>query len=515
MIEDAMDGTIRVRFAPSPNGPLHLGNARTALFNWLFARHTGGKFILRVEDTEMDRAKTNFEKQLIDDLVWLGLTWDEGPNESGPGETGEFGPYRQSKRLEIYLNHTIQLLADGKAYRCFCTQEELEAERQQAIARQKPQIYSGRCRNLPKSEIKENLVRGKSYSVRLKLPDHPIRFHDVARGDLEFAPASIGDPILVHSAQGGAGAARPGVPVDNYVVAVDDALMGITHVIRGDDHIANTSRQVAIFEAFEWKVPQYVHLPTILGPDGERLSKRHGATTMANFREMGYMPEALVNHLVLLGWSAEDGTSETFEPDELVRAFSLERVARDPVICDFEKLHDLNRHYMKQAAPSRLTSLCWEYFGGYLPDKEQASDKVLVWFSLMISMYAPSVNRLDEIPAKAAFIFHVDPNLVRENQENAAVLESPTASVVLNELATLVRAHDGPVTAQDLTGWMKGVKESTGVRGNALDYPVRIALTGTTSEQDLDKLIPLIEQGAALNIGILSVRQRLEEFLGV
>src|SRR3974390_3183090 len=206
-----MDETIRVRFAPSPTGPLHLGNARTALFNWLFARHTGGKFILRIEDTDMSRSKMNFEKQLIDDLAWLGLTWDEGPNEKDPGETGEFGPYRQSKRLEIYSNHTIQLLADGKAYRCFCTEEELERERQQAIAQQRPQVYSGRCRNLSRAEIKENLMKGKGYSVRLKTPDHPIRFHDVVRGDLEFAPETVNDPVLVHSAQGGAGAARPGV----------------------------------------------------------------------------------------------------------------------------------------------------------------------------------------------------------------------------------------------------------------------------------------------------------------
>jgi glutamyl-tRNA synthetase/nondiscriminating glutamyl-tRNA synthetase len=506
MIEGAMDGTIRVRFAPSNTGPLHVGNARTALFNWLFARHAGGKFILRIEDAEMDRSKTNFEKQLIDDLVWLGLTWDEGPNENDPGETGEFGPYHQAKRLETYSNHTIQLLADGKAYRCFCTQEELEEERKHGR-----QVYSGRCRNLSKAEIKENLLRGKRYTVRLRLPDHPIRFHDVVRGDLELAPQTVGDPILVHSAQTGS----PGMPVDNYVVAVDDALMGITHVIRGDDHISITPMQVAICEAFGWKVPQYVHLPTILGPDGQRLSKRHGATTIANFREMGYLPEALVNHLALLGWSSKAGASDAFNPDQLVGAFGLEHITENPAIFDFEKLHCLNRHFMKHAAPSRLTSLCWEYFGGYLPEKEQASDDVLVWFYLMVSLFTPSVNRLDEIPAKAAFIFHMDPNLARTDGENAAVLESPSAGVVLNELASRVRAHEGPITAPNFSGWMKDLQESTGVRGSGLDHPVRIALTGTTSGPEFDKLVPLIEQGAALNLGILSVRQRLDQFLAV
>jgi nondiscriminating glutamyl-tRNA synthetase len=516
MIESDMEsGTIRVRFAPSPTGLLHVGNARTALFNWLFARRMGGKFVLRIEDTDLERSKSTYEKKLIEDLVWLGLNWDEGPNENDPGETGGFGPYRQSKRFDIYTSHTAQLLAEGKAYRCFCTSEELDEERRRAIEDSRPQIYSGKCSKLNKQVIKENLLRGKTYAVRLKIPDQPIRFHDIVRGDLEFAADTIGDPILVRSAKGGTAGASPGVPVYNYVVTIDDALMGITHVIRGDDHISNTPKQVAIYEALGLKVPEFAHLSAILGPDRERLSKRHGATSMSAFREMGYLPEAMVNYLSLLGWGSEEGSSEILTAAQLVKAFSLERVSKAPAIFEFEKLNSMNRHYMSLAPPGRLAALCWDFFGGLLPEKEEASDAVLVWFFHVIGLFVPSVNHLDEIPAKAAFIFHMDPNLARADQENAAVLAEGSAQTVLNELANHVRAHAGPVSATDFSGWLDNIKEATGIQGNELYHPVRIALTGTHSGPEFDNLIPLIEQGVELNLGIPSVRQRLDAFIGV
>lgn len=508
-------GTIRVRFAPSPTGLLHIGNARTALFNWMFARHTGGKLILRIEDTDLERSKSAFERQLIQDLVWLGLTWDEGPNEDDPGETGDFGPYRQSKRLEIYTSHMAQLLAENKAYRCFCTPEELEAERQEAIANQRPQVYTGKCRDLGKLEIKENLLRGKTYSVRLKIPDHPIRFYDVVRGDLEFAPETVSDPVLVRSARGGTAGASPGMPVYNYVVSVDDALMGITHVIRGDDHITNTPKQVAIYEALGWKVPQFAHLSAILGTDRERLSKRHGPTSISSFREMGYLPEAMVNHLALLGWGAQDGAGGIFSPEQLVRQFSLERISPGPAIFDFEKLDTLNRHYMKQAPPARIVAACWDYFGGLMPEKELASDEVLVWFFRVVSLFVPSVSHLDEIPAKAASIFHMDANLARADQENAAILSVDSAHVVLTELANRAREHVGPLTAADFSSWINEIKEVTGAREDEIYQPVLIALIGTCSGPEFDKLIPVIEQGAELNLGIANVQQRLDQFIGV
>jgi glutamyl-tRNA synthetase/nondiscriminating glutamyl-tRNA synthetase len=452
---------------------------------------------------------------MIEDLVWLGLTWDEGPNENDPAETGEFGPYHQSKRTEIYSSHVAQLLAESKAYRCFCTPEEIEEERRRAIDEHRPQIYSGKCRKLSKNDAKENLLRGKTYAVRLRIPEHPIRFHDIVRGDLEFAPDTISDPVLVRSARGGSAGANPGVPVYNYVVTVDDALMGITHVIRGDDHISNTPKQVAIYEAFGWKTPQFAHLSTILGHDRERLSKRHGATSMSAFREMGYLPETMVNYLALLGWGAEDGKTETFSAAQLVEAFSLERLSSNPAIFDYEKLNAMNRHYMKQVPPGRLAALCWDYFGGLLPEKEEAPDSVLVWFFHVMGLFVPSVSHLDEIPAKAAFVFHMDPDLARANPENATALSAGSVQTVLNEFANHARAHAGPITAADFSGWMSQIKQATGVDGEQLSDPIRIALTGTRSGPELEKLIPLIEQGVELNLGIPSVRDRLDAFVGV
>jgi glutamyl-tRNA synthetase/nondiscriminating glutamyl-tRNA synthetase len=508
-------GKIRVRFAPSPTGLLHVGNARTALFNWLFARRMGGKFILRIEDTDLERSDYRYEKKIMEDLLWLGLEWDEGPNADGPGETGTYGPYRQSRRLEKYTQHTDFLLAAGKAYRCFCTPEELEEERKKAIVNQGSQVYSGKCRSLNELQIAQNISNGKPFAVRLKIPDHPIRFHDLVRGDLEFAPETVSDPILVRSAEGGSAGASPGVPVYNYVVTVDDALMDITHVIRGDDHISNTPKQVAIYEAFSWPVPQFAHLSTILGPDRERLSKRHGASSMASFREMGYLPEALINYLALLGWGAEDGKTEVFAPPELVRAFSLERVTPSPAIFDFEKLNWLNRHYMKLSEPARLAALSWDYFGGLLPEKHEASDAVLVWFFHVVALFASKVSHLDALPANAAFIFRLDPSLSRADPENAAVLSAESTQTVLTELADRIRARQGPVTAENFANWMNEVKVATGVKGKDLYHPVRIAITGSHSGPEFDKLIPLIEQGATLGLGIPSVRDRIEQFVGV
>jgi glutamyl-tRNA synthetase len=528
-----------------------VGNARTALYNWLFARRTGGQIILRIEDTDLERSEPRFERQLIEDLRWLGLDWDEGPCRTGGSfeeVPGAYGPYRQSERLAIYAEHTERLLAEGKAYRCFCTPEELGAERKRTVEQQGPQVYSGRCRDLPPAEIEQNLAAGKPFAVRLKIGTEPLRFHDLVRGDVEFPAESVSDPILVRSAAGGAGGVSAGVPVYNYGCTVDDALMRITHVIRGDDHISNTPKQVAIYQAFGWPVPEFAHLSTILGADRERLSKRHGATSISTFREMGYLPEALVNYLALLGWGAEDGKTETFTLEELTRAFSLERVTPSPAVFDFDKLNWLNRHYIKQAEPERLAALAWGYFAkgwglkgmGFGPDIEpsteagalapegcipegspailafaEASEPVQDWFARLVALFAPAVDRLDQLPEKAGMIFGFDPEAARIEEENAAVLAADSTRTVLSELAARVRAHAGHVTPEGFKAWMNEVKAAAGVKGPALFHPVRIALTGTHSGRELDRLIPLIEEGAALGLGVPSVRQRIERFVGV
>jgi nondiscriminating glutamyl-tRNA synthetase len=509
---------IRVRFAPSPTGLLHVGNARTALFNWLFARHTGGNFILRIEDTDAERSEPRYEKKLIEDLKWLGLDWDEGPNELGnkganksdPGK-GDYGPYRQSDRLPIYATYAEKLLKEEKAYRCFCSVEDLEAERKMLAERHLPQVYSGRCRDLNPKILRRNLGAGMSYAIRLKIGEEPLRFEDLVRGKVEFQAEAVSDPILVRSGT----EIVPGVPVYNYVVTVDDALMKISHVVRGDDHISNTPKQVAIYEAFGWPVPVFAHLSTILGSDRERLSKRHGATSIASFREMGFLPEALVNYIGLLGWGAEDGKTEIFTVPELVKQFTLERVTPSPAVFNFDKLNWLNRHAIKASSPVRLAAMAWEYFGGLLPEKFDASDEVLVWFVRLVELFSPSVDHLDQLTAKALFLFGFDPEVARGREENADVLSADTTRTVLSELAARVRAHHDAVTAEIFEIWMDEIKEASGVSGAALYHPVRIALTGTHSGPELDLLIPIIEEGATLGIGVPSIRQRVEKFVGV
>jgi glutamyl-tRNA synthetase len=539
----AMTNTIpRVRFAPSPTGLLHVGNARTALYNWLFAHRHGGLFLLRIEDTDLERSEVRYETQLIEDLHWLGLHWDGGPGAEYEPDTGDHGPYRQSERLHIYAEHTERLLAEGKAYRCFCTPEELEAERKHAAVTHGSQVYSGRCRNLAQEEIDRNLAAGKQFAVRLRIPDHPLRFNDIVRGPVEFAAETVSDPVLVRSASGASG----GVPVYNYVVTIDDALMGITHVIRGDDHISNTPKQVAIYEAFGWPVPQFAHLSTILGPDRERLSKRHGATSISVFRQMGYLPEAMANYLALLGWGAEDGKTETFTLEELVPLFSLERVTASPAIFDFDKLNWLNRHYIKLADPDRIAKLAerqfilqkpgifplWSSNELYtaetiallasldppihldIPSQEEIAQRK-AWLAQLLALFLPKVDYLAQLPVKAAFIFGIDPDAAHADPENSAILSTDSARAVLSELAGRVRAHTGKVTADDFKTWINEIKSATGANGKDLYHPIRIALTGSHSGPEFDKIIPLIEEGAAMGIAIPTVHDRIEQFVGV
>jgi glutamyl-tRNA synthetase/nondiscriminating glutamyl-tRNA synthetase len=511
------DRKIRVRFAPSPTGLLHVGNARTALYNWLVARRTGGVFVLRIEDTDVERSEARYEAQLMEDLRWLGLDWDEGPArpDDASDEKGDYGPYRQSERLAIYAEHTERLLRDGKAYPCFCTAEELEAERKQALAEQRSLVYSGRCRRLSPEEVKEKIAAGALFAVRLKIEDHPLRFHDLVRGEVEFPHESVSDPVIVRSATSDEGGESEGIPVYNYVVTIDDALMEITHVIRGDDHISNTPRQVAIYEAFGWPQPEFAHLSTILGEDRERLSKRHGATSVSTFREMGYLPEALVNYLALLGWGAEDGKTETFTLEELTHAFSLDRVTASPAVFDFSKLNWLNRHYLKQASPDRLVALSWGYFADRMHQQEIPPEPIKKWFEKLLALFVPHVDHLDQLPAETAPVLGFDAEAARANPENAAVLASDSARTVLTEFALRVRTHSGPITPEVFKSWISEIKDATGIKGKDLFHPIRIALTGSHSGPEFDKLVPLIEAGSMLGLGIPSVRDRVESFVGV
>src|SRR6202789_1132062 len=464
--------TPRVRFAPSPTGLLHVGNARTALYNWLFARHTGGEFLLRIEDTDVERSEARYETQLIEDLRWLGLDWTEGPQIGGP-----YAPYRQSERLDIYRQHTERLLGEGKAYRCFCTAEELEQERQSAIREQRVQAYSGKCRALKGSEGEARAAAGKTFAVRLAVPDAPLRFHDIVRGDVEFASETVSDFILVRSS---------GMPVYNYVVTIDDALMRITHVIRGDDHISNTPRQVAIYQAFGWRLPEFAPLSTILGSDRERLSKRHGATSVASFREMGILPQALANYLALLGWGAEGGTRETFTREELIAEFKLERVTPSPAVFDWDKLHWLNRHVIKQTPLPELRALSWPYFVALHTLPSVVTAAIEDWFDRVLELFLPAVDQLQELPEKSAALWNPAP----VNQDDATLLASETGERVVRAFTAKILAETSSLTPQRFKELMNEVKAETGVKGKDLFHPVRIILTGAHSGPEFDKLIP-------------------------
>ena len=493
---------MRVRFAPSPTGQLHVGNARTALFNWLFARQKHGTMVLRIEDTDLERSEARYETQLLDDLKWLGLDWDEGPDVGGP-----YASYRQSDRLEIYRDHAERLLSEGKAYLCFCSQEELEQDREAAMAEGRSPLYPGTCRGIDPAEARRRRGAGEQAAIRLRIPEHPIRFHDIVRGIVEFPNEAVSDPIILRSS---------GIPVYNYVVVVDDALMKITHVIRGDDHLSNTPKQVALYEALGWQVPEFAHLSTILGSDGKRLSKRHGATSIANFREMGVLPEALMNYLALLGWAPSGGTREIFSPDEMKKEFRLERVTPAAAVFDMEKLYWLNRHYIKESPPERTEKLALPFFvaAAYIPP--DPCIRVAQWFSKVVSLLVPSVNKLDELPGKGKLIFHVDAAaaLRLSAPDNAEVLALPKAKDVLSEFLRRIEGDAAPVTPEGFKAIVNEVKEKTGAKGKELFHPIRIVITGSHSGPEFDKLIPILEEGSQLELPshVMSVRERVEAF---
>ena len=474
--------------------------------------------VLRIEDTDVERSEVRFEDQLIADLKWLGLDWDEGPDIDGP-----YAPYRQSERLEIYRKHAERLVDEGKAYLCFCTEEELQQERERAQAEHRQPIYSGKCRVIDPAEAKRRRAAGESCAIRLGIPERPIRFHDIVHGDVEFSNEVVSDPIILRS---------NGMPVYNYVVVIDDALMKITHVIRGDDHLSNTPKQVALYEALGWPVPEFAHLSTILGSDRERLSKRHGATSIANFREMGVLPEALVNYLVLLGWAPPGGAREIFTREELVQEFSLARVTPSAAVFDMEKLYWLNRHYIKGWPLEKLAALgAWflsrsgyialedaKWLSAHSTPVVQVDGDIQSWLSRVTELVAPSVDRLDQLPERASLIFNYDARAALAAPDNAEVLAWPNTDAVLARFTVKIledeSAKAGNLTPECFKLLVNEVKAETGAKGKELFHPIRIVVTGSHSGPEFDKLIPILEAGSRLNLPrhVLSVHERVEEF---
>ncbi len=494
--------TVRVRFAPSPTGLLHVGNARTALFNWLFARQKKGVFVLRIEDTDIERSAAEYEKRLIDDLRWLGLDWNEGPDTGG-----DFGPYRQSQRLDYYEKHTQKLLKEGKAYHCFCLPEEIEKERKKAIDSGKMPVYSGKCRSLSSEEVRRKIDSGEQAAVRLRTPGQgTLSYDDLVRGTLRFDLNLVGDPVIVRS---------NGLPAYNYAVVVDDALMKITHVIRGEDHISNTPRQLLVYEALSFPPPRFAHLSMVMGKDNTRLSKRHGATAVDQFEKDGILPSALFNYLSLLGWAPPDG-QEVLTPDKLMRLFDLKKVSRSSAIFDYDKLSWINRQHIKKLASQQKAELAYPHLreAGFLPEKMSAPQQK--WLERMVEELAERIDRFSDFPREAAVLFEFSPSEMEAEAQKELTTECAVKGIrIFAEKISRISEFD----YDKFAAIAQEIREETGCKGRDLYHPLRIVLTARGSGLDLDKFIPLVEAGAKLGFPtpVLNCAQRVSammEYLG-
>jgi glutamyl-tRNA synthetase/nondiscriminating glutamyl-tRNA synthetase len=466
-----------------------VGNARTALFNWLLAHGKDGNYILRIEDTDAERSTRESEQSILEDLRWLGLHWDEGPDVDGG-----HGPYRQSERLHLYASYANELLANGHAYYCFCSPQKLESERKAMLAAGRPPRYGGTCREITRDDAQKRIDAGEKPVIRFKVTDEStdVTFADLVRGDVTFNTDVIGDPVIVRS---------DGRPAYNFAVVVDDALMEITHVIRGEDHISNTPRQILIYNALGFTPPEFAHLALVMGPDHTPLSKRHGATSVSEFRARGFLPEALVNYLALIGWSPgtsgdQPGANDELLPiDELARRFNIEDVGHSAGVFDIEKLSWMNRHYMKAAAPLRIAAETLRYFmhKGYV---KRRTDDALEFIATLLPMAVGSVDRLEEIPDRLHFLFEFDPAVALTREEVRHIVAEPGAREVI---AAIPDAIESPLADRDAFRAMANrVKERTGMKGKALFHPIRVAFTGEGGGPELDLAVPAIERGAAL-----------------
>ncbi len=466
---------IKVRFAPSPTGPLHIGGARSALFNWLYARRFGGTFIVRIEDTDLERSSRESEDNILSALRWLGMDWDEGIEVGG-----ENGPYRQTERLDIYRQHTKVLLEEGHAYYCYCSEEELAAEREELLAKGELPRYLGRCRNLCDQDRARFEAEGRKPVLRFKVPEgQTVIVHDRVRGEVTFETGGIGDFIIVKS---------DGIPTYNFAVVIDDFTMGVSHVIRAEEHLSNTPRQILIYDALGWKVPEFAHISLILGKDRSKMSKRHGATSIEQYQHMGYLPEAMVNFLALLGWSP-GGEEEIFSLKDIKEQFSLDRVAKSPAVFDMEKLNWLNGHYIRQTSLERITELSIPFLrqGGYLegdmtPEKQQ-------WVKMLVATVRNYLSSLSEINAHVEKFIAVTVEPVDE--ESRAVLRQERVADVL--LATRNRINSAETIDEDFVKtFLKSLGKELGLKGKQIFMPLRVALTGETHGPELYQVIPLL-----------------------
>ena len=467
---------VKVRFAPSPTGYLHIGGARTALFNYLFAKRQGGVFVLRIEDTDKERSTKESEQEILDSLKWLGLDWDEGP-----GKSADDSMYYQTKRLDVYHKHAEKLIADGKAYKCFCTKEELDTERKKAEAEKRAFKYDSRCALLTPEQVKANEAAGKTYTVRLKVPkDGEVIVEDMIRGDVRTANSVLDDMIILRA---------DGMPIYNFVVVVDDADMGITHVIRGEDHLSNTPKQIHMYKAMGYQVPKFAHIPLILGRDKSKLSKRHGETAVLNYRKMGYLKEAMVNYLAFLGWSPESG-KDIMSMEELISEFDLTRVHKAGAMFDDQKLQWINGMYIRKKSADELTDLCIPQLinDGYITEAEAVSNRD--YLKKVVAVQQEKLKLINEIGALSSYFFKDDVEMQPEAQK-VWEKNSEERLKVLEVLLKIVE-EEGTEDKAKVEERVRVDMEAAGIKSKVYMHVIRVALSGATQGPGLFDLIEIV-----------------------
>ena len=484
---------VRVRFAPSPTGKLHIGGARTAIYNWAFARANGGTFILRIDDTDPARSTDENTQIILRAMRWLGLDWDEGPDKGG-----DFGPYAQTERLEIYRKAAHTLLAEGKAYPCFCTPEKLAADKKAAEERHDPfQGYQRTCRNIDPKEAQARIEAGEPYTIRIKVPldRGDVIVHDAVHGDVTFNARELDDFIIFRS---------DGTPTYNFATVVDDALMGITHIIRGDDHLSNTPRQIMVYEALGAPVPEFAHISMILGPDGKKLSKRHGATSVEEYRDAGYLSDAFVNYLALLGWSL-DGETTIVPRDVLASQFSLNHVSKNPAKSDPERLNWINATYLSamdnktfsiQVLIPELVSAGLEPVSGTETDTEKLYATRPAWYDLLSEILKPRTTVSPDVVEKSRFLYEGAEVTLDEKSVSKSLAKDGAGSILEAAHAALLPVSEW--TPANIDAALEVLPEELDLKKRVVFQAIRVAECGNMVSPPLGESMALLGKDIAL-----------------
>lgn len=477
-----MSSEVRVRYAPSPTGHLHIGNARTALFNYLFARNQNGKFIIRIEDTDQKRNIEGGEESQLRYLKWLGIEWDESIDVGG-----EYGPYRQSERTEIYQKYTEELLEKGLAYHCYCTSEELEKEREEQQANSQMPRYSGKCRNLTAEQRAELEAEGREPSIRFRVPSNTeIKWNDMVKDEVSFESEGIGDFVIVK---------KDGTPTYNYAVAIDDYLMKMTHVLRGDDHISNTPKQILVYEALGWTPPVFGHMTLIVNENRRKLSKRDESIIqfIEQYKELGYLPEALFNFITMLGWSPV-GEEEIFSKEQFIEIFDPARLSKSPALFDTSKLRWMNNQYMKQLDLDEVVALSVPHLVKAGKVEETRDAETEQWVRDLVALYQEQMSFGAEIVELTEMFFKKE---IDYSEEAKAVLAEEQVPEVLKAFAEEISSLE-EFSADEIKAATKAVQKATGQKGKKLFMPIRVATTGETHGPELPKAISLLGKETVL-----------------